>query len=60
MIKLIKHAVAGLLILAGTAAARNMTPIGQTVTRAGTGPAYWLGRRQTSQGRPPSGDLSTQ
>jgi quercetin dioxygenase-like cupin family protein len=37
MIKLIKHAAAGLLILAGTAAAQNTTPMGQTVTRAGTG-----------------------
>ncbi|MFZ0604799.1 MAG: cupin domain-containing protein [Roseiarcus sp.] len=37
MIKLIKHAAAGLLFLAGTAAAQDATPIGQTVTRAGTG-----------------------
>lgn len=37
MIKVIKHAAAGLLILAGTAAAQDATPMGQTVIRAGTG-----------------------
>ena len=37
MIKFVTHAAAGLLILAGTAAAETTTPMGQTVIRAGTG-----------------------
>jgi quercetin dioxygenase-like cupin family protein len=37
MFKLIKPAAASLLILAGTAAAQNASPMRQTVTRAGAG-----------------------
>jgi quercetin dioxygenase-like cupin family protein len=37
MIKLVMHATAGLLILAGTAVAETTTPMGQTVVRAGAG-----------------------
>ena len=37
MIKAIKHAAMGLLFFAGTAAAQDATPMGQTVVRAGAG-----------------------